>query len=129
MKLNPDLVRDILLAVEDATDGTTYFCYEKNNNVPEKLKKYDHNEIYYHIRQCSMADLIIGFQPYDAGDYITIGDLSPDGHEFLANIRNNNIWKKVKDIGVAIGTPSLGALTEIATNLATQLIAGYFQLK
>ena len=129
MRLNPDCIRDILLSVEAATDGETFFHYDKENVIHEKLQKYKHNEILYHFSQCNMAGLIEGFQPYDAGDYVTICDLSPEGHEFLANIRSNSIWSKVKDIAVKIGTPALGSMLQIAENLASQIVTGYFQLK
>lgn len=129
MKLNPDCIRDILLSVEEATDGIRVFEYDKGNFIPDKLKKYDHNAILYHLQQCNMSELIVGFQPYDCGDYVIVGDLSPKGHEFLANIRSNSFWGRVKDIATKIGTPALGSLIQIAENLATDLISGYFQIK
>ena len=32
------------------------------------------------------------------GDIVEISDLSPSGHEYLANIRSDNIWNKTKKL-------------------------------
>ena len=114
MKLNPDCIRDILLAIEDTTDYYTQFEYVASDKVHEKLKQYNHDEIVYHIHQCSLAGLIRGENITLTGAYITVEDLTPAGHEFLANIRKNWIWERVKDVSEEIGTQSLSALVEIA---------------
>lgn len=128
MKLNPDCIRDILLAVEESTDSTQDFHYIRDEHCHDQLRKYDHNEIYYHLKQCHMSGFFTSFLPCDGGDIVIIRDLTPAGHAFLANIRNNTFWDKVKDIGNKIGTPALGSLLQIAENLATELISGYFKL-
>lgn len=69
MKLNPDLVRDVLLAVEESTDSTHFFEYEKDNAVPKQLQKYSHNEILYHFQQCNMSGFFVGYQSYDGGQF------------------------------------------------------------
>lgn len=128
MKLNPDCIRDILLAVEEETDGERIFHYDRQNQKHSQLAKYDHNEILYHMRQCSISDLIVGFKAFDSGAMVLISDLSPKGHEFLANIRSNSFWARVKDTAVKIGTPALGSIVQIAENLATALISEYFKI-
>ena len=122
MKLNPDCIRDILLTVEELTDFNHYLEYRINSDVFPKLSKYTHEEIIYHIRQCDKSFLILKVNYYDAGDCITIQDLSPKGHEFLANIRSDNIWNNTKAISKKIGSCSLEALTNIASTVVTQLI-------
>lgn len=126
MKLNPDLIRDILLTTEDYCDFKHYLEYRIELNKFDRLKIYNHDEIIYHIRQCQETNLINGVHYYDGGDCIVICDLTPKGHEFLANIRNDNNWNKVKLISKSIGSKSLGALTEIATQVITQLIQNKF---
>lgn len=129
MRLNPDCIRAILLSVEEATDSERIFRYGKDDNTHQHLTKFTHNEIYYHMRQCNASGLLVGFTPCDGGDLVIIRDLSPEGHEFLANIRNNNFWEKVKDISAKIGTPAMSSMLHIAENLATELISGYFKMK
>ena len=59
--------------------------------------------------------------------YIDVIDLSPEGHQFLANIRNNNIWKKTKNIALSLGIFSLSALRDISVNLASDTVINYFK--
>ena len=49
-------------------------------------------------------------------------DLSPAGHEFLSNIRDNNNWAKIKDVSSTIGFASLKVVTAIAEGVATAAI-------
>lgn len=128
MKLNPDLVRDLLLAIEDVTDAETYFEYFKNKPAPKRLKKYTHDEIHYHLVQCDMANLIVGFHRYDGGDYIIVGDLSPEGHKFLANVREDNLWNSTKEIAAKVGSKSMDTLIQISSSVITELIKAQFGL-
>ena len=126
MKLNPDCIRDILLAVEDTTDYYHQFEYVAHENVHERLKEYTHDEIVYHIHQCKLAGLLHGCNITVSAGYITIEDLAPAGHEFLANIRKNSVWEKVKGIAVEVGTSSLTSLAEIARLSLIETIRDYF---
>lgn len=113
MKLNPDCIRDILLYVEKYSDfyHTTEYCKEQ---IPEELKSYTHSEIVYHISQSQKSFLINGVHFYDDGKHILINDLTPSGHEFLANIRDDTLWNKVK----SKGSSSLPIILEIAKDIA-----------
>lgn len=128
MRLNPDCIRDILLTVEDVTDSTQMFNYYKDSNIPKRLNKYSHNEILYHFQQCNMAELIVGYRPFDGGDSVIISDLSPYGHQFLANVRQDNIWDSTKEIAGKIGSKSLDALIQISSSVITELIRAHFGL-
>ena len=123
MRLNSDCVRDILLTVEDVVDFDNGLTYEKNSHSFERLLPYPHDELIYHIHQCKLANLIIGVSYYDGGDYLIIQDLSPKGHEFLENIRSENIWNHTKLVAGKVGSYSLNSLTTIATGVLTQLIS------
>lgn len=126
MRLDPDCIRDILLAVEDVVDGTNRFEYERYGDIHKRLKVYSHDVLHYHFQQCNAHGLISGFRRHDGGDWILIADLTPEGHAFLANIRSNGFWNKVKGIAVKIGTPALSSILQIAENLATSAISDYF---
>ena len=128
MKLNPDCVRDILLTVEEVCDFNKNWSYDYQTNDTPRLTKYEHSEIIYHIHQAELAELLIGVQYYECGRNARISDLSPDGHEFLANIRNDTFFAKVKDISKEIGVASLKCLMQIATSSASVLIKSYFSL-
>jgi len=116
MRLNPSCIRAILLAVENKTDFKTPFVYDKESPKSDYLAEFSHEEILYHIKQAHDAGFFDGITYYNAGNLIYIGDLSFKGHEFLANIRNDVIWKKV--LSKASGA-SLPILLEVAKQIAT----------
>lgn len=122
MKLNPDCVRGILLTVEDNSDFDHQTEYRKELTNFPLLDPYSHEEIVYHVRQCELADLIYEVHYYDGGNTIDILDLTPRGHEFLANVHSDTIWNNVKEVSTKVGSKSLNALTQIATGVITQLI-------
>lgn len=94
MRLNPNCIRDLLLTVEEHSDFHHQTEYHKETPF-ERLSHYSHEEIIYHIKQCDKSNLISDVHYYDGGNNIDILDLTPQGHEFLANIRNDSVWKKV----------------------------------
>lgn len=118
MKLNIDCIYDILCAVEDTVDYSHAFQYE-SDNIPEILSTYSNDELVYHIMQCEKSGLVSGVRIYGNADTIVVRDLTPAGHEFLANARTHNVWKKIKSLGAA----SL----PIAINLAKDFALAYFQ--
>ena len=128
MRLNPDCVRDILLEVEAQTDYSTALKYDRAESVPDRFRKYSHDELIYHISQCDKAGLIEVMTYSWGGDLVMISDLTPDGHEFLANTRKNEIWEGTKAIAGKVGSASLSALVQIASNVVTELIKAQFGL-
>ncbi|MFV9733498.1 DUF2513 domain-containing protein [Ligilactobacillus salivarius] len=87
MKLNPDCIRDILLAVEELSD------YDRSVSDSELSKSkflisYSENEILYHVRQLTWSKMLQQADFY--GEGFDILDLSPQGHEFLNNIRSDD---------------------------------------
>lgn len=126
MKLNNDCVRDILLTLEEICNPEQIFTYHVSETIPERLSAYSHLEIRYHLKQCHMADLIVGFKSYDNGKALTVTDLSPVGHAYLANIRSNTIWGKTKKIASELGANSLNSMVQISSQIVTTLIKSHF---
>lgn len=96
MKRDMELVKQILLAIEDRAD--TNHLYE--------IEGYSEEEITYHARIMSQRELIeigiIDVSTRDSGmkkEYIlgAVGGLTWEGHEFLAAARNDTAWNKAKD--------------------------------
>lgn len=117
MKLNPDCIREILIAIEERSEYNKYVGFDEvieNVNFPE-------NEVLYHIQQCEMNGFIIGVMRYLGGGGM-IKDLSPKAHEFLANIRSESNWNKIKKKASEVGTFSLNALAQIAINYVSSKI-------
>lgn len=129
MKMDIECIRDILLQAEEQG-----FCvYRDPEFVPETqeenlefpfIKKYDDEKLLYHI---NLADEFGLIKVSHCMGYSSVYDLSPQGHLFLADIREDNIWNKTKEISKQIGTTSLSSVKEIATNVISNLITNYFQ--
>lgn len=124
MKLNSDCIRDILLIVEGKTDLSSILRLNDIYNSDTSLFfKYSEKEVLYHINQCIMNNFIVGEMFINS---CKIQYLSPKGHEFLENIRQENNWNKIKAISKDIGSLSINALFQISTNLITNLITTNF---
>lgn len=125
MKLNPDCVRDILLAVESLPDVKHFFLFD-SESISELFPRYSHEEVMYHLRQCELNDFLL--HPSHDSNYetYTVYDLTPKGHQFLANIRENKIWNGVKSIAGKIGSTSLDSIVQIASNVISELIKSQF---
>lgn len=94
MKLNMDCIRDILLEVEKSTDCGKLYRYSATGEHTLQIAKYDHAELLYHFRQCNAMRLFAQFTGDDMGRMVLISDLSPEGHAFLENIRQESTWEK-----------------------------------
>ncbi|MFW5670239.1 MAG: DUF2513 domain-containing protein [Acetivibrio ethanolgignens] len=119
MKLNPDCVRDILLTVEENTGFNKEMDFSEHSSY-ELLNQYSSDEVFYHIKQCEASYLIEEVRWFLGGS-CSISDLTPRGHEFLTNIRNDSIWKKALTKGTGA---SLSILMEIAKQVATNHFLG-----
>ncbi len=127
MKLDPNCVRDILIAVEENTGYNVQFIYPTQLDKAPILSKYDSDVVKYHIEQCLMNELIIISETTLTGTYY-IRWLSPKGHEFLENIRSDNIWTDVKAISAKVGSSSLSTLVQIATSVITAMVHSHLKL-
>lgn len=123
MKLNPDCIRDILLTVEDNSTIDSGIQYPDDSL--ELLSKYEPDEVLYHIKQCELSYLVTKVERFVGGSCYIL-DLSPSGHEFLANIRSDNNWNKTKSIAKTVGSQSLSAIKDIATGVISELIKSQF---
>ena len=125
MKLNPDCVRDILFVVEEYS---TYSNDVSEDKLYENLiPKYSQEEILYHVRQCEHSGLFLKVQHYFGG--FSIQDLSPYGHQFINDIRQDNNWNRTKDIAKNVGSFSLDVLKDISSQVITNLISNQLSNK
>lgn len=115
MKINPDCIRDILLEVEKNSSFHSFYEYTpKSLSSDSYLAKYDADTVLYHIRQCDLCGYLFNTN-WQIFEYVGIEDLTPEGHEFLANIRDDSLWKKTLAKGAEASLP---ILFEIAKEIA-----------
>lgn len=127
MELNKDCVRDILIKCEELlemdADGSMNFL--KANDLNTALPDYDLSVIKYSILKMKEADLInvkiISLDNCLVSDFL-LSDITYFGHEFLEQIKDDNNWRKVKDVAKKVGSSSIEILIQIATGVLTNKI-------
>lgn len=109
MKLDKDLVREILLAIEDnGADPRGWMDLE----IPDHSSR----EVSYHVHLLDEAGLV------EAIDLSHMGRdgyewkpkrLTYQGHEFLDTVRDSEVWRLTKETAKQAGVGGLKALFEI----------------
>lgn len=125
MRLNPDCIRDILLTVEENSGFCKSVRFQDSKDY-DALKHYETDTVLYHMKQCELTGFFTKANWFMDKSCL-INDLSPKGHEFLANIREQQNWSAVKAAASKIGSFSLSAIEKVAEGVTTALINGYFE--
>ncbi|MEQ2870605.1 DUF2513 domain-containing protein [Ligilactobacillus ruminis] len=124
MKLDHDLVRCVLLAIEESENIVGI----NENELLDYLKKHgsynDRNSIAYTVSKLKEANFITGNVQWanDSPALIMAGNLTYEGHKFLDNIRDDKVWKDTKTILSRFSSVSLSFVSSVASNVISQLI-------
>jgi hypothetical protein len=135
MKLNPDCIRDILLTAEVECGFGKQFWFNPNSSDStskkwddfELLKKYEYAEVCYHLQQCEDTGYFScrghkkALTLWLRGGFM-VDDLSPKGHEFINNIREDTNWNSVKEKAGKVGSLALSVLEKIASSVISSQI-------
>ena len=123
MKLNYDCVRSVLLTVEKSKtiDEELNLNPLAVETIFEQLPKYEDIEILYTIEKLKEAGYINAALHFAAGHFIdgTVSSITYSGHEYLDNIREPEVWRKVKTM-----LKNAGAITLPLISQAAQLLIG-----
>ena len=123
MKLNYDCVRSVLLTVEKSKtiDEELNFNPLTVETIFEQLPKYEDNEILYTIEKLKEAGYINAALQFAAGHFIdgAVSSITYSGHEYLDNIREPEVWRKVKAM-----LKNAGAITLPLISQAAQMLIG-----
>lgn len=136
MKLNNDCVRDVMLYIEenciyeDDDRGNrrigTRTIYQFTHD--EGLSSlYTEDEITYTVVQLFLDDMVVGsLTPFGFNfNWCDVTALSPKGHEFLDNIKDDTIWKKAKNfVGEHLTSTSFSIIANVASKFATEALMG-----
>lgn len=137
MKLDPEIVRDVLIFLEE---NLIYEDFDSNN--PHVHNEYLSKEIFegiyndknlymlsdvnYAIEQLYRAGYIsAGNHPVDAsGNIISlkINDITWKGHQFLNNIRPQKIWDLIKEKALEIGGVSVSVLGFLSNEISKAIV-------
>ena len=98
MKLDMELVRRILFAVEDCPNRTGLF--------EVVIEDVERDVTDYHVDYCVQKGLLTGspLRISDRWTHVSL-NLSPDGHDFVEKARNDTTWGKAKAIIKEKGLP------------------------
>lgn len=118
MKRNMDLIRDLLLYVEDQPPG------EIIQTVTYDDEKYTEAEVFGHLKLLINANFIDGKlqMTHDRGGLFMARDLTMAGHDFIDAIRNDTVWNQTKEKVSAIGgSVAMEIIKDIALYYGRQL--------
>ncbi|WP_434676236.1 DUF2513 domain-containing protein [Pseudomonas sp. D3-10] len=115
MKLDKELVREILLAVE---------AYDKPNGwLKLDIKGWSAQEVSYHVMILDEANLLSGTSLGGMNSFEWQPTrLTYKGHEFLDAIRDPEIWRRTKEGAEKSGVAGLGFLVEIGKAYCKQML-------
>lgn len=128
MRLKPECVRDVLLAMEACSIDECLPYPELCNRLPQ----YSQDDIRYTCLKLMEAQYINGLTTKTLSDplprILVVNDITYSGHEFLNTVRPEPVWKKTKSAIEKFGGASLPIILDVAKNIATTLITAQLQL-
>lgn len=118
MKLNMDLIREILLEIEKQYVSTAIY----NLNIDG----YDMETVAYHCKMLYKKGFISDYQAQYADDEIDafgVGSLTMEGNKYLNDIRDNSMWKKIKNTIKKKGLPlAFDTIISIAQTIISEFV-------
>ena len=121
MRRDMDLVRLIVLRIEEEhTSPTDVLLYE---NFDEELviEGYSPEIVEYHLRLAMQAGLFD--VPYSARGVFAIRGLTPAGHDFADSVRDPKIWRAAQAGAMAAGGSTIELLMDLAKGLIRKKVA------
>ncbi len=109
MKLDQDLVREILLAIEASKN-------DPKEEIDLVLAGRSPREISYHVELLREAGLLLARDAAYLADAVSIwrpSRLTYKGHEFLDTVRDGEVWRRTKAGAEKAGVAGLGVLLEL----------------
>ncbi len=122
MRRDDDLIRQLLLDLENANDYV---------NDSHQVPGYTRDQVAYHLAQIVKSGLAEGPNPIypSTGEDPTIPSavivkrLTPEGHDFISNLRDETVWAKVKERTAQVGgSVSLDLLKQLAGAIMKQML-------
>jgi len=122
MKLDPDIVRRLLLEIEEQHDGPDWEMSISNADYP---RFYAASKLYEAGYVLALS--LPGIEP-DEG-YLAVRELTFTGHDFLDTVRDEKVWAAVKSGSKSIGSASLETLVTVGKGLIRKKIEDHTGIK
>ena len=116
MKRDFELIRKLLIFFVDKPSG-------EHVDLPDVGGDWSETEVKYHLVLLYQAGFL-NCEPLKSGSSdrvirVVPFDLTWDGHEFLAKIRNEGVWQKVQGVVTSKGgTLAFAVINQLATKFA-----------
>lgn len=107
-----DLIRTILLKVE--ADETLAGSFQRVNAATFGITDHTDAEVIYHLVMLVEAGFLAANIKLARVGEIVVSRLTWNGHEFLDDIRDPEIWQRTKERAKSVASIGLGFLWEIA---------------
>ena len=114
-----DLIRKILLKLEEKADNTSFLENDVFDGVSPAI-------VNYHYKLLEQAGLITleDLSDLDGENYVALS-LTWQGHEFFDKIRSDNVWNKIKNAAKAKSLDlSFDVIKSICATLITSILSG-----
>ncbi|MBA1352665.1 DUF2513 domain-containing protein [Staphylococcus cohnii] len=122
MELNHDLIRDILLTIEEldyTVNGTNKDDFENH----ERLSEYASKQILYTLKRLSDAGYInVTFGKGEAFfAFYNVNSMTFEGHQLLDDIRDEKVWRETKEKASKLSSVSIPVLQQLASSVTKQI--------
>ncbi|WJP97102.1 DUF2513 domain-containing protein [Macrococcus bovicus] len=117
MKLNHDLVREVLLEIEEMKQfGEPLYNHDFKESKVFNIYKRD--DILYTLQKLHEAGFISWTPNWASGKLITyaINDITWNGHQFLDDVRGDIVWEETKKHASKLGSVSIPVLQTVASS-------------
>lgn len=115
MKLDKDLVREILLDVESYPSPDDF--------IKLSFEGWSDEEVSYHVMLLAEAGLLLAIDAGGMGAFEWEAiRLTYKGHEFVDTIRDHEVWRRTKEGAEKAGVAGLGVLLELGKAYGRQLL-------
>lgn len=118
IRLNPDCIRDILLALNEKIIPDENGCVEPIDKddilAIDSISNYSQNEILYTVRHLFDDDILKKGKTYINEPLPRISDITPKGHRLIEEISSNSKWNKIKEALMSIGQITATAILNAA---------------
>ena len=118
LRLTPDCIRDILLALNGKMIPDENGCVEPIDKddilAINSISNYSQNEILYTVRHLFDDGILKKGKTYINEPLPRIADITPKGHQLIEEISSNSKWNKLKEALVSIGQITATAILNAA---------------
>lgn len=125
MRLNHDCIRDLLLELEDKINLDNPLLLGELRNL-ETYSLYGEDTTFYTVFKLKEAGFINASWQYasDSLYWLSVSSITWEGHQFLDNIRENEVWKETKNKIKGFSSVSITILAGVAQEYLKKKLLG-----